>query len=330
MARSAKQKIKLLRIYEYLRMESDENHPRSMSEILKALKDQKIESERKSVSSDIKLLREYGYDIRMVGYKYYLATRELNLGQIRFLIDATQSAAFLTKAQTQDISAALAMLAGTHSAELLQEKVICFDKIKHRNDDALAIVEKINRAIENEKKITFRYFHIGPNGVKEFGKGGERYKRSPVGLIFNGGFYYLVCHTEKYNGLGTFRVDRMCDVEECNECITHLEVDEKFTNGTLKDEMTAFGMWHNETEKVMLVFERSYIEEVCDKFGYDEHVGVYDADHYYISVRVNLSDLFYGWVASYGTHMRIAGPSHVKEAFMDRLNKALSQYYLYS
>lgn len=326
MAKSERQKIKLLRLYEYLRMESDENHPRTMGEIIKELDSQGIKCERKSVYSDIALLREYGYDIRREGYKYYLATRELNLGQIRFLIDATQSAAFLTKEQTQEICAALSMLAGTHRAELLREHVICFDKNKHLNGEVLRTVEVINRAIDNDKKISFKYFHIGLNGEREYGKSGERYKRSPVGLTFNDGYYYLVCHSEKYGGLNTFRVDRICDVVECDDCITHRPIDEKFTNGTLKDEMTAFGMWHNAVEQVTLIFERAYIEDIYDKFGYGVRIGAYDADHYYISERVNLSDLFYGWVASYGEHIRISSPAYVKERFVEKLKKGLEQY----
>lgn len=326
MAKSEKQRIKLLRIYEYLKMESDESHPRSMSEIIGELDSQGIKCERKSVSSDIKLLREYGYDIRMVGYKYYLATRELNLGQIRFLIDAAQSAAFLTKEQTQEICAALSMLAGSHRAELLKESVICFDKIKHNNDEALRTVERINRAIDNDKKISFMYFDRLKGGERKYRKNGETYVSNPVGLVFNGGYYYLVCYSEKYDDLIIYRVDRIDDLAEIKESRVRSHKERQFTAGELKNKITAFGMWDNVIEKVTLVFECEYIEDIYDKFGCDVNVRVHDDKHYSITEYVTVSDVFLGWCASYGGHIRIASPTIVKEKLVKKLKESLSVY----
>lgn len=218
------------------------------------------------------------------------------------------------------------MLAGTHKAELLSEEVICFDKNKHRNGEALKTVETINRAIENDKKISFKYFYIGLNGVREYSKGGECYKRNPVCSVFNDGYYYLICYSDTRDEVETYRVDWMCDVAEYDEYIPHSDVEKAFADGALKDEMTAFGMWHDKVEKVTLVFEHGKIEDIYDKFGHDVRVGIYDKDHYYISENVCTCDLFYGWVASYGTHIRIASPAYIKQTFTEILSDVLKQY----
>ena len=63
MARSANQKRKLLYVMKLLLERSDEKHPISMPEILSALAAQDISAERKSVSDDIRLLRQYGLPV---------------------------------------------------------------------------------------------------------------------------------------------------------------------------------------------------------------------------------------------------------------------------
>lgn len=326
MAKSENQKIKLLRLYEILKTETDENHPLKASDLIGLLRDEGIECERKTLYSDIKLLQSYGIDIHTGGYKYYLAGRDLSVGQIRFLIDAAQSAAFLTKKQALEVSASLSMLAGSHKAELLKENVICFDKIKHRNDEALRTVELINRAIENDKKVAFRYFNLEIGGERKYRKNGGRYVCNPMGLIFNGGYYYLVCYSEKYDDLTTYRVDRISDLAEIDEWRIHSEKEKQFTNGDLKNKITAFGMWNCDIEKVMLVFDREYVEDIYDKFGCDVRVGVKDAEHYYITEYVSVSDVFLGWVASFGTHIRIASPESVKRKLVEKLQESLSLY----
>ena len=103
MAKSENQKIKLLKIYDILRMDSDEAHPIGTNELIERLREEGIACARKSLASDIDLLGKYGYGVetkRSQQNLYYLTKRDLDIHAIRFLIDATQSAAFLSKTQT--------------------------------------------------------------------------------------------------------------------------------------------------------------------------------------------------------------------------------------
>ena len=63
MAKSENQKIKLLKIYDILRTESDEEHPMGTNDLLERLRDEGIRCERKALASDIALLNLYGYGI---------------------------------------------------------------------------------------------------------------------------------------------------------------------------------------------------------------------------------------------------------------------------
>lgn len=116
-------RIKLVRIYELLRLESDEEHPLSVYDIMDKLSEYGISSERKSVQRDLQIMIDNGMDIRekAIGKKngYYYEGKELDTWSVRFLLDAVQSAAFLTKNKTKEINAALSLLLGTYKAEVM-------------------------------------------------------------------------------------------------------------------------------------------------------------------------------------------------------------------
>lgn len=59
----ANQKLKMLYILELLSRESDEEHPIDAEQIMQYLQDRGMHCERKSVYSDVAVLKEYGYDI---------------------------------------------------------------------------------------------------------------------------------------------------------------------------------------------------------------------------------------------------------------------------
>lgn len=327
MARSENQRIKILRVYEYLQMYSDENNPRSVQEIVEALEGEGIKCERRSIYDDIEILKKYGYDIQKKGYKHYLANRELNLWQIRFLMDVAQSAFFLPVKQTEEICAALEAIAGSHQADIVSNQIICFDKIKNNNDEVLDTVTKINLAIDNDCKISFKYFHLGFGGKREYRKNGDRYVQNPVGLVFHDGRYYFITYNEKYDAITTYRIDRMSDVRlEIKLPIVHSDKGAQFFVEDLKYRMSAFGMWDDEDVEVTFLVDNTYVEDIYEKFGDKINVSPYDKDHFTFKERVNLSDTFYGWCAAYGTHIKILSPQSVKDTLAKKLCESLTLY----
>lgn len=63
MAQENWQKYKLLKLYELLRQESDEQHPLSTNTICAKLIEMGIPCERRTVTKDIAVLNEIGYDV---------------------------------------------------------------------------------------------------------------------------------------------------------------------------------------------------------------------------------------------------------------------------
>ena len=71
MAKSSNQKLKLLYLLKIFLEYTDEDHPLTVAELIEHLAGYDICAERKSVYSDIELLREYGIDIETVKSKTF-------------------------------------------------------------------------------------------------------------------------------------------------------------------------------------------------------------------------------------------------------------------
>lgn len=94
-----RQKIKLLKLIELLRQETDELHPLSTNEICNRLGAMGISCERRTLTKDIALLNEQGYEVMWcrVGKEkgYYIADRSFSVPELKILIDAVQAANFI-------------------------------------------------------------------------------------------------------------------------------------------------------------------------------------------------------------------------------------------
>ncbi len=333
MAKSEKQKIKLLRIYDILRTESDEEHPMSTNALLERLREDGIQCERKSLASDIKLLNEYGYEVQIRRSQqnlYYPARRDLDLHAIRFLIDATQSATFLSKTQTKEIVAAIAMLAGTNKAEVLEDNILCFDKLKHSNDEVLEIITELDRAIAHRKRVSFEYHLIGVDGKAEpKTENGQikRYDVKPVAMAYHGGYYYLIAFYEKYHDVVSYRIDRMREVRIGKESFPTGEFETKFKNGEMKNSMNAFGMWVGETKTIRMRLLNRHAGDIFDKFGEETKLIPDEEGKFLVTVEVNPDDpVFVGWCMSYGNELEILSPPEAQETLRRRAEEICAMY----
>ena len=127
MARSSFQKLKILYVMQYLLQYSDENHPRSIAQIIDALDGHGIAAERKSIYDDIECLREYGLDVIQTGTGrntgYYVASRNFELPELKLLVDSVQSSKFITHKKTLGLIRKIEQLASTYEAQQLRRQV---------------------------------------------------------------------------------------------------------------------------------------------------------------------------------------------------------------
>ena len=258
------QKIKLLKLYEYLRMETDEKNPISRVKLCEKLNEMGISSNVRTLSSDIETLNENGYEVlsflKDKEKFYYVPELELSVPEIKILLDALQAATFVTEQKTEELTKKVAALGGSHTAKLLKENMVCFNTRKHTNENIYYSVDSIEDAIVRNKKISFHYFHLNEKAKRDYvlDKSGNKktYYVEPVALIFNEDNYYLMAYSSRHPGkTASYRVDRMDHVEVIDmpvneDAIIHSADVPGFTG-------QAFSMYGGPTENAVLQFSDS-------------------------------------------------------------------------
>lgn len=90
---------RILITFKYLWETTDESHPVSLADISAFLKQREITADPRTLRKDIEQLIEFGVDIvkdRRVQNLYHVATRHFEAPEVKLLIDAVQSARFIT------------------------------------------------------------------------------------------------------------------------------------------------------------------------------------------------------------------------------------------
>ena len=96
MARSSRQKEKLLYLQKIMLEKTDENHALTLNEIKELLGGYGILTERKSLYNDLQVLETFGMDIcrtRDTTVRYFVGNRDFEIPELKLLVDAIQSSA---------------------------------------------------------------------------------------------------------------------------------------------------------------------------------------------------------------------------------------------
>ena len=125
-------KIKLIKILEILRQDSDEDNYIESTEILSKLAAMGIECDRRTLYGDIDVLNDFGYEVlceKNPGKpnKYCVVDRTLTSRNFAFfLMDAVQASSFITPSKTEVLLDKIADLGGSHRAELLRSNIVIY------------------------------------------------------------------------------------------------------------------------------------------------------------------------------------------------------------
>ena len=327
MAKNSGQKLKLLYIVKILTEESDENHPVSTKTLIEKLGNYGVSAERKSIYDDIAKLQDFGYDIIQMdnrnGGGYYLASREFELAELKFLVDAVQSCRFITQKKSRELIKKLERMSGKYDAGQLQRQVYVAGRVKTENESIYYSIDALHHAMQENKKISFLYMEW--NGKKELipRKNGVRYNVSPWTLIWKDENYYLVAYDDVAGILKHYRVDKIADVEMLSEKRNGREVFESMDLAVYAN--TTFGMYGGEICDVVLRFPEKLVGVVIDRFGKEISIRK-DGELWRARVKVMVSPQFYGWMSAVGKEIQIVSPQNVRGQYIDWLNDLIKEY----
>lgn len=333
MSRNPMQKQKLLYLRKILLEKTDENHGLTSSEILAELSLYGITAERKSLYDDLQVLEKFGMDIcktKSSTVKYYVASRDFELPELKLLVDAIQSSKFITEKKSISLIHKLEGLASVHEGKELQRQVFIANRAKTMNERIYYSVDKIQNAIALNRKISFKYYRweLDFSGMERIVKrekikdGG--YVASPWALCWDDENYYLIAYDTCADSIKHYRVDKMDDIEVLDDERDGGKTFEKFDLAGYSKGV--FSMFGGEKTTVKLSVDNDCIGVIVDRFGRDIFVIKESDTTFSVSVDVMTSKQFYAWVFGLGGKVRILSPQNVVDEFKSQLENVNNSF----
>lgn len=317
--------IKILEVMRLLETETDDEHALSVQDIINALKQKGLESERKSIYTYINHLEAFGLDIittKESANYYHIGNRLFQLPELKLLVDAVQFSKFITKEKSKELIEKLQSLTSVHEAKKLIRDDLTTDRLKAKNSSIYLNVDAIHEAILTQNRLKFRYFEYDLEKNIVYRKNGESYTMIPEFLCWDDEKYYCVMYSESHEDHVIFRVDKMRDV---------MVLDSPHTKERKKEDLEKyctrlFSMFQGEEKQVTLRFSNDLVTVVLDRFGLDTELMDQGNGSFQIEVNLIISQTFLSWMFQFEDKAKIIGPIEVVDLARSMLSKTLSQY----
>ncbi len=306
---------------------TDEEHYLTTAQLMEILEQEYgIKTHRQTIPSDIDILRSFGMDIQDVmsaQKRYNLVSREFDLAELKMLIDAVESAKFISRKKSEQLVKKLSGLASQYQAKSLKRNISVENRVKYENEMVVLIVDGINEAINRGKKISFQYFKYGSNKKPQLRHEGRPFVFSPHKLVWNGDFYYMVGVFEKEQKIGVFRIDRILNRPEILE-EDAIPFPEGFNfNRYLQ---SSFRMFGTDATPVELICSNDVMDAILDRFGKGAKTFKFDEEHFCVKVDLAVSNVFFSWVFGFGGKVKIHSPDVVRSEYVQMVQQEVGLY----
>ncbi len=318
-------KLSILYTLQILKDYSDENHLLSQNEIVKKIYNiYGMECERKSIGTNIDSLIDFGYDIVKTNSGCFLASREFETSEIRFLIDAVFSSKSIDSKHSRELSNKLSNLLSSYQRK--QYKYIYkADELNRTNNKELFYnIDIINEAIEKNKQIQFEYNRFY---YKDINKKKKPYIVNPYFLINNQGKYFLVCNYDYFDEIGNYKLERIHNIKILDTDIKPIKQVKGFENGLDIAKYANENIYMFATNSVNATIQiyddwaTAYVEE-----WFGKNARFYEKDNkIYADIIANESSLIY-WCLQYGEAIELISPMDTREKIKDIIKEMSKRY----
>lgn len=318
-------KLSILYTLQILKDYSDENHLLSQNEIVKKIYNiYGMECERKSIGTNIDSLIDFGYDIVKTNSGCFLASREFETSEIRFLIDAVFSSKSIDSKHSRELSNKLSNLLSSYQRK--QYKYIYkADELNRTNNKELFYnIDIINEAIEKNKQIQFEYNRFY---YKDINKKKKPYIVNPYFLINNQGKYFLVCNYDYFDEIGNYKLERIHNIKILDTDIKPIKQVKGFENGLDIAKYANENIYMFATNSVNATIQiyddwaTAYVEE-----WFGKNASFYEKDNkIYADIIANESSLIY-WCLQYGEAIELISPMDTREKIKDIIKEMSKRY----
>ena len=324
-------KLKTLMVFKYLNQYSDEENPLSTTDLISMLAEDGISCERKSIYSDVSALKQIGVDIMSVTSPkrgFFIASRTFQVPEVRLLIDAVESAGFITPKKSEELINKLKALLSEGQAKDITSQVYSDDVNKCDNEQIYIIIDQLDEAITSGRQVCFNYRtrNIDKENKKSYTS--KTFVVSPYAMLWKNDHYYLVCNKSSHDNLMNLRLDRIRKIEILNEPVRDIsEVSEYFDIFNAADYSSKmFNMFSGKVESVTLLCELDLREQIVDRFGKKAPLTAVDSNHFETEIAAAVSDGFISWVMQFGNKIKVLEPQYLAENIKEKA-QAIADLY---
>jgi predicted DNA-binding transcriptional regulator YafY len=305
-------------ILKILKDHSDCDHPLTSKEIIGRLKqDYGIDAARNTVSRNISILCEMGYDISTYednGKGAYLAGREFDDTELRVLIDSVMISKYIPAGDAKKLADKIASLSNVRFRGRIRNVTALPEGRHQRNREFFFSLSIIDEAIAEHKQIAFHYNRIDINAqlipVRE-----SKDTVHPYAMVCSNGQYYLLGSFGEYDDLRHYRIDRITDIELLNKpsrpvteitgCEKGLDVEKYASEHNF--------MYGGRAERVVLKMNARCLGDVFDAFGYG--IDVRETERDLVEVRLTAAAEGIRFFAlQFGPNCEVLEPPHLRAA----------------
>lgn len=329
MPRGTNQKFKLFYLARIMLSMTDNEHYITMPEIINELSKYGISAERKTLYNDLKDLDRLGIEIEgePIGksFHYHVIERMFELPELKLLVDAIQSAKFITEKKSNELIGKLERFVSSYEAKNLQRQVYISGRIKTVNEAIYYNVDAIHDAINDNKKIKFQYFNWNLKKEMELRHGGAYYLISPWGVLWDDENYYLVGYDSIAAVIKHYRVDKMLHIDIVDE---EREGIQAVNDLNMADyARKSFNMFSADERIVKIRCKNDLAGVAIDRFGNNIMMIPDGKDYFTVNVSVQFSKQFIHWVLSLGDGAKIIGPEDIVEKVITEIERSRSLYF---
>ena len=259
---------------------------------------------------------------------FYVRQRHFSPEDIHLLTECVYAAKFIDEKKAKKLVDVACEFVSEHQADKIKHNAFVSDRVKTANTKVYYNVLTINEAMKTSldghphvpEKISFNYLRYSIEDMEQKpSRKGNKYIVSPYQLIINDGNYYLLCFDDKYQNLRVYRVDRMQNLSLTG--IPRVGEDEFRSIDVANYTKRVFSMYGGTPEHVTIRFINTLLDTVIDRFGIRGAIyNKIDDKHFTVTVPVEVSDQFFGWLCGFGKRAKILSP----ETVVDRFEKHLA------
>ena len=272
-------------------------------------------------------LIDLGYDINMDD-GYYFASRDFENAELRMLIDSVLFSRHISPTQGKRLIDKLQDLGNKYFKPKVSH-VIALPDLNHTdNKQVMIVVDTLNDAIEEKKKVEFTYNSYGTD-FKLHPREHSPYLVSPYQMVASNGRYYLLGSTDRYQGITHFRIDRITDIKMTDIPIKPVKEVEGLENGfNLPKHMAEHTyLFCGESVPVKLKTSVSMMNDLIDWFGKDFSIIEKNDDEITVSVKCNYNAMFY-WALQYGSKVEVLTPEGLRQELAKTIQDMNNRYKL--